>query len=70
MEYLDPENNQRKGVHGFNVDFIYNYELFDFEEYGNESIKTFSGIISHKIFLGIGSTNYFSFEIQTTQLND
>ena len=45
MEYLDPEINQRKGVEGFNVDFIYNYELFDFEKYGYESIKKFSGII-------------------------
>ena len=60
---MDPKKNINQGLQGFNVDFIYNYEIFDFEEYGDESIKTFSGIMTHKIYLGIGSTNYFSFEV-------
>ena len=48
---------------GFYVDFIYNYEIFDAEDYGNKSIKKFSGMLSQKIDLRIASTNAFTFKL-------
>ena len=67
---MDPDTNASAKLPGFWVDFIYNYEIFDAEAYGNEAIKKFSGIISSKITLRVPSTNAFTFNVQTTQLND
>ena len=33
-EYLDPEALVDSGKQGLNIDFVYNYEIFDAEEYG------------------------------------
>ena len=49
---------------------MYNYEIFDAEEYDSESIKKFSRIISQKINVWSDVANKFTFELQTTQLND
>ena len=62
---MDPEENIHYGKRGLNLDFMYNYEMFDAEEYGNESIKKFSKIISEKIFIWSDSANKFTFELST-----
>ena len=44
--------------------------MFDAEEYGSESIKKFSKIISQNINAWAEDEKRFTFELQTTQLND
>ena len=60
---MDPVVNLARGKRGFNVDFMYNYEIFDAEEYSNESIKKFSKIISEELQIRIDKANKFTFEL-------
>ena len=73
-EYLEPAVNSFKdptgGLRGINLDFLFNYELFDAESYGTESITKLSGFMTQKVSLKVSTPNQFTFKVQTTQLND